>query len=195
MRFIKIGFVILLCLFLSYKVATQVDFNNTHEIGEALDSLDNVTVYYNGAVNHVKDRNLTADNYNLGLRYQCVEFVKRYYYEHYNHKMPNSYGHAKHFFNTKLAQGAFNTERGLYQFYNHGNTKPQKGDLVVFSPHIMNPYGHVAIISKVDNKTVEIIQQNPGPFSSSRETFKLWQQEGLWHVESKHLLGWLRLKY
>ncbi|MFA0963395.1 hypothetical protein AB9P05_16445 [Roseivirga sp. BDSF3-8] len=50
----------------------------------------------------VSGRNLTPDGYNLGLKYQCGEFMKRYYYLHLNHKMPDSYGHARDFFNPSL---------------------------------------------------------------------------------------------
>src|SRR5690606_23830292 len=69
-----------------------------HLVGKPVDSLNGVVVYYNGAVGHVLERNVAADGYNIGLKYQCVEFVKRYYYEHLQHKMPDSYGHAKDFF-------------------------------------------------------------------------------------------------
>jgi len=181
-------FILLTSLFGGYKIATHVDFNTAHKIGEPLDELDGVAVYYNGAVNHVKERHVTADNYNLGLRYQCVEFVKRYYYQHYQHKMPDSYGHAKHFFNAQVAHGKINKQRGLKQFRNHHSSKPQKGDLFVYHAHLLNSYGHVAIVS-----AVEIIQQNPGSFSSSRERYALRQEGSMWHVEQDLLLGWLRL--
>ncbi|MDW5290896.1 hypothetical protein [Formosa sp. PL04] len=60
---------------------------------------------------HVSGRNTTPDGYNLGLKYQCVEFVKGYYYEHYNHKMPDSYGHAKSFFNSGIKDGKRRNQR------------------------------------------------------------------------------------
>lgn len=184
--------VLLVSLFGIYKVSTGVDFNTAHKIDDQLDALDGVAVYYNGAVNHVKERNV-IDGYNLGLRYQCVEFVKRYYYQHYQHKMPDSYGHAKHFFNDKVAHGKRNKQRGLNQFRNHHSTKPQKGDLFVYRAHLLNPYGHVAIVSAVDKDSVEIIQQNAGPFSPSRERYDLVHEAGKWHVKQDLLLGWLRL--
>ena len=177
----------------AYKLATSVDFNTAHKIGDQLDALDGVAVYYNGAVNHVKERHVTSDGYNLGLRYQCVEFVKRYYYQHYHHKMPDSYGHAKHFFNVQVAHGKVNKQRGLRQFRNHDSSKPQKGDLFVYRAHLLNPYGHVAIVSAVDKDSVEIIQQNPGSFSPSRERYVLRHEGNVWHVEQDLLLGWLRL--
>lgn len=165
-----------------------------YKVGEVVDTLDNVMVYYNGNVNHVSERNLAKDGYNLGLKFQCVEFVKRYYYEHLNHKMPDSYGHAKEFYDTKLNDGAHNTKRNLLQFKNGSSFKPKIKDLIVFDGHEFNPYGHVAIISKVGEDFVEITQQNPGPNSPSRDRIELYQKDGKWLVSDDLILGWLRKK-
>lgn len=172
--------------------AKNIDFVAKHEIGEAVDSLNGVKVYYNGSVSHVSGRNLTEDGYNLGLKYQCVEFVKRYYYEHFNHKMPDSYGHAKDFFNPDLEDGAYNAKRDLYQYTNSSSAKPQVDDLIVFGPTLYNAYGHVAIISNVSDSQIEIIQQNPGPTGNSRAQLGLQKASGKWRVMSEKTLGWLR---
>lgn len=60
--------------------ATNLNPNLEHTVGEQIDDLNGVAIYFNGGVNTVEGRNLTPDGYNLGLRYQCVEFVKRYYF-------------------------------------------------------------------------------------------------------------------
>lgn len=167
-------------------------YSNFHKVGDVVDSFNNVKVYYNGSVSNVSGRNLTADNYNLGLKYQCVEFVKRYYYEALNHKMPNSYGHAKDFFNSSLKDGQKNLDRNLTQYTNSSKSKPRVSDLVIFSGTKWNRYGHVAIISRVDENAIEIIQQNPGRTASSRVTFKLELENDKWKIEHENLLGWLR---
>ncbi len=159
------------------------------EVGAKIDSLDGVYVYYNGKISHVKDRNVSSDGYNIGLRWQCVEFIKRYYYEAHNHKMPNSYGHAKHFFANGLKDGQTNPDRNLRQFTNPSKFKPRPGEIIIFDGNQWNPYGHVAIISKVENTRIEIIQQNPGPYANSREFFNLKKAEGLWTIEGNSILG------
>ena len=53
----------------------KFNFNTDFSDGQKIDSLNGVYVYYNGGVDNVTDRNTTADGYNLGLKYQCVEFV------------------------------------------------------------------------------------------------------------------------
>lgn len=158
-------------------------------IGDKVDSFNGVYVYYNGNIGHVLERNIGKDGYNIGLKYQCVEFVKRYYYLHYKHKMPDSYGHAKDFFNKKLSDGALNQARNLRQFSSPSSSKPKVGDIVIFDGHLGNPYGHVAIVSAVSDESIEIIQQNPGPTAPSRETLFLLNKDGKYELESS--LGWL----
>lgn len=166
--------------------------NQKYAIGQKLDSLNGVYVYYNGGVGNVEERNTSPDGYNLGLKYQCVEFVKRYYYEHYKHKMPDSYGNAKDFFDPAIKDGTLNPKRDLLQFTNPSQSKPCIGDLVILDGHSGNPYGHVAIISSVERNEIEIIQQNPGPFAPSRVELALDSISGKWHLSHDRLLGWLR---
>lgn len=183
---------ILTTLFFTYKVVKKVNFNSKYSVGEPIDSLNNVIVYFNGGVDNVLERN-TKEGYNIGLKYQCVEFVKRYYYEFYNHKMPDSYGHAKSFFDPNTKDGNINNQRNLIQYTNPSKSKPEIGDLIIFDGTLTNKYGHVAIISNVNEHEIEIIQQNPGPFSDSRETFSLNKTNNeKWGIENKRVLGWLR---
>lgn len=186
--------VIMLCLLglIGWYVATKVNLNPNHAVGDIMDELDGVAVYFNGGVGHSAGRNLAPDGYNLGLKYQCVEFVKRYYYYHYNHKMPDAWGHAISFFEPDLAQGALNVKRGLIQYHNGGNVSPQKGDVVVYATTKLNPYGHVALVAEVTANAVTIIQQNPGPLKPSRETYPLKYEKGNFKVEHARILGWLR---
>lgn len=190
----KVGVIItvfLVCYF-TYRGVKKINFNSKYEVGQKIDSLHNVIVYYNGGVDNVEKRN-TKDGYNLGLEYQCVEFVKRYYFEYYSHKMPDSYGHAISFYDNNVLDGKLNKKRNLIQYSNPSITKPKQGDLIVMKGSVFNKYGHVAIVSNVSSTEIEIIQQNPGPFSASRDSFKLLKKEsGKWKIKNKKVLGWLR---
>ncbi|MBA6152553.1 CHAP domain-containing protein [Gelidibacter gilvus] len=159
-------------------------------IGDTLDVFNDVYVFYNKNIGNVSGRNLAADGYNLGLKWQCVEFVKRYYYDYLNHKMPNSYGHAKDFFNPALKDNQHNKDRNLVQFTNGSSLKPEVNDLIIFDGTIFNRYGHVAIISKVNKTSIEVVQQNVG--KESRENFKLRFNNDKWTVGGSNVLGWLR---
>ena len=179
---------------LIYLVVANFSFEGRakNEIGQKVDSLNGVYVYYNGSVGNVNGRRLTKDGYNLGLKYQCVEFVKRYYYKALKHKMPHSYGHAKDFFLSSVKDGNRNKQRDLVQYTNPSASAPKVNDLVVYSGTVFNSYGHVSIVSKVSDSEIEIIQQNPGAFGKSRATFTLSKTNGKWHIDNKQILGWLR---
>lgn len=161
----------------------------SYKVGEKMDEFNGVTIYYNGGVNNVSGRRMTSDGYNLGLKYQCVEFVKRYYYQHLNHKMPDTYGHAKDFFIPAVKDGRKNTQRNLTQYTNPSKSLPKVNDLLVFKGNTFNKYGHVAIVSKVTDDEIEIIQQNT---YSSRQRFDLVKTNQKWKIKSDDLIGWLR---
>lgn len=165
---------------------------HVEEIGDTLDVFNGVYVFYNKSMNNTSGRNVTGDGYNLGLKWQCVEFVKRYYYLQLSHKMPNSYGHAKDFFNTKIEDGALNTDRNLIQFINGSKSKPEVSDLLIFDGNLFNPYGHVAIISEVNENEIEIVQQNVG--KNPRDHLPLNFHNDVWSIRQSDVLGWLRIK-
>jgi surface antigen len=185
-------FGILILLIVVFFVSKKVNLNPNYKVGQKIDSLNGVSVYYNGGVGNVDGRNLSEDGYNLGLKYQCVEFVKRYYYEKLNHKMPDTYGHAKDFFNSQIKDGKINKQRNLKQFKNPSKSKPKINDLVIYSATTLNKYGHVSIISKVTENEIEIIQQNPGSYGNSRERYDLINENGKWKIKNDRILGWLR---
>ena len=58
-----------------------------------------------------------------------------------------------------------------------------------FSPLKGNPYGHVAIISRVTDNKIVIVQQNTG--LRTRSTFTL-KKTGNWWKIYVNALGWLR---
>ncbi len=193
----KILLVVVLLLGLSYPVyrfVKKINPNTKFEVGQKLDSLNGVYVYYNGGIDNVEERNTSSDGYNIGLKYQCVEFVKRYYYEFYKHKMPDSYGNAKDFFNASVKDGELNKERNLLQFRNPSAVKPEIGDLLIMDGHAGNPYGHVAIVSNVYQDAIEVIQQNPGPFAASRALFSFDKGDSGYKIKNERILGWLRME-
>lgn len=167
---------------------------NTHydvlRHGLQIDEHNGVAIYYNGDINYVSGRSKTKDGYNLGLKYQCVEFVKRYYYQYLNHKMPDSFGHAKDFFDDTRQDGTINMIRGLTQYTNPSVTRPELNDILIFAGDNQNPFGHLAIVSKVYDDRIEIVQQNIG--SESRVHLNVHRFLDGWEVEDHTVIGWLR---
>ena len=149
-----------------------------------------VSVYENGID---QDRShgrhfRSTDDYYYGQKWQCVEFVKRFYAEAMNHRMPHPWGHARDFFDTDLKQGQLNPRRGLIQYRNGGNQCPEIHDILVFSD---TKHGHLAIVAGVYESTIEMVQQNiPG---KPVETFFLQRTDMLFFIHSpRQPDGWLR---
>ena len=168
--------------------------SNNAKAGQVVDTYKGVNVFYNGSAGNVYGRNVTDDGYNLGLKYQCVEFAKRFYYQAYNHKMADSYGHAKDFFDRSLSSGSYNKARGMYQYRNRTFEKPKVDDLCVIGPSAGNQFGHLFVITKVTRSSVEFVQQNGGYNNPSRGEYELVNQDGQWNLKAANLLGWLRMR-
>lgn len=164
-------------------------FYNGQRVGKAIDSYRGVTVYDNGLLFFRSyGKNYSSDGYYFGQKWQCVEFVKRFYYQAENHKMPDVMGHAKSFFDENLPDGALNPQRGLFQFQNGSLHEPQAGDLIVFND---TKYGHVAIVTLVGDNSLEVIQQNI--LSGTRGRFSLVTSNGHYFVAApRQPAGWLR---
>lgn len=94
-----------------------------------------------------------------GLQYQCVEYVRRFYYlvkgiETREGKMQRRWnGNANTYFKTA-------SQKGLDAFENGGNIRPEPEDILTFAG---GPYGHVAIITAVLPDRIEFIEQNFSP--------------------------------
>jgi len=161
------------------------------DANKIIDSHLGIPVYHNGTLSAVYGRHVTEDGYNLGLKYQCVEFVKRFYHDYYNHRMRQSYGHAKEFFDWNVEDGGFNYERGLNQYRNGGFFQPRENAILIFGPDRTNSFGHVGIISSVRDGEIEMISQNNGRSQKSRSTIPLLFLNGRWKIDSEHVIGWL----
>lgn len=57
----------LLIVFLYDKNKTHAS-GRTYQIGDRLDSLNHVIVYYNGGMGNISGRNTSPDGYNIGLK-------------------------------------------------------------------------------------------------------------------------------
>jgi len=155
-------------------------------VGEVIDEYRGIPVYYNGSPYESQGRHVSPGGYNYGMKWQCVEFVKRYYYNRLKHEMPDTYGHAKDFFNRALRDGDLNPQRNLYQFINGGVFKPEADDIVVYQG---DDYGHVAIITEVGEDYLMLIQQNVG--IATRHKIPFAKHNNHYYIMNKNVIGFL----
>src|SRR4029077_17434377 len=106
----------------------------------------------------------------------------------FRHEMPEPRGNAKDFFDPALADGTLNPQRGLVQYRNGSPGAPRAEDILVLGPGTLNPWGHVAIVAKVDTATLEVVQQTPGPFVASRRSFALLKSPRGWTIDNARVL-------
>ena len=158
-------------------------------IGETIDAFNGVEVYYNGSeYGSVHGKHYSKDGYYYGYEWQCVEFIKRYYYDYLGHEMPDGYGNAKDFFDDSIPQGEVNEKRGLIQYRNGDNVMPKVNDILIFND---TTYGHIAIISEVEDDYIEVIQQNMG--TQTRDKFELKKDGNNYYIGGHRTpAGWLR---
>ncbi len=164
------------------KKRSEKDFT----IGEMIDEYRGIPVYYNGSPYQSQGRHVSPGGYNYGMKWQCVEFVKRYYYNRLKHEMPDTYGHAKDFFDRELRDGDFNRRRNLYQFINGGVFKPAADDIVVYDG---DDYGHVAIITEVGEDYLMLIQQNVG--TATRHKIPFTKHNNHYYIMNQNVIGFL----
>lgn len=160
-------------------------------VGIELDRYKNVAVYDNGMIFiRSNGKNYSEDGYYCGQKWQCVEYIKRFYHDAKNHEMPDVYGDANDFFDPAVEHGHINEGRGLIQYKNGEDVSPQPDDLLVFND---TKYGHAGIITEVSETYIEIIQQNVN--SKTRDRLPLKIENGKYFVGDKRKpAGWLRLQ-
>ncbi len=130
----------------------QLETRNSCTTGQERARFNNVPAYANCPIG---SHNTYGDSYvgstYVGKKWQCVEYVQRYYRIVYGMNIKPAFGNANTFY-------TYNTHAsvGLQKFAN-GSTAPQVGDILVStSPSV----GHVAIVTGVTSTTVNIIDQN-----------------------------------
>lgn len=178
----------ILFAFAAGAIAALLIWNNA-KLGKVLDTYRGVPVYDNGILFFRSySKHYAQDGYYYGQKWQCVEFIKRFFHEAKHHKMPDVMGHAKAFFDKSLPDGAMNPKRGLLQYHNGSTEKPRPDDLIVFTD---TNYGHVGIVTGVNSASVEIIQQNI--LFHPRQRLTLVSSNGHYFISAPRVpAGWLR---
>ncbi|MDW8350187.1 MAG: CHAP domain-containing protein [Verrucomicrobiae bacterium] len=150
-----------------------------------------MAVYDNGE-DYVRSwgRHYAWCGYYYGQKWQCVEFVKRFFYQAKGHRMPEVMGHAIDFWDEEVEDGGMNEARGLRQYRNGGAVAPAADDLLVVA---WTRYGHVAVISEVNRGAgyVEVVQQNVRGRTRERWAYRVEAGQH-WVGEEGEVVGWMR---
>ncbi|MFD2157332.1 CHAP domain-containing protein [Rubritalea tangerina] len=177
-------------LYLKKKQTPPPPHTDCPPLGSIVHYHKGIPIYSNGLqAFESHGKHYAADGYYYGHKWQCVEFIKRYFHDAHKHHMPNVWGHAKDYFHPELAHGALNPDRNMLQFHNGSDQAPQVNDLLVWNNP---PYGHVAIIAEVHHDHIVVAQQNI--IGAPTQRFPLTHHNGSFTINDDiQPAGWLRL--
>jgi|ERR1044071_1447028 surface antigen len=119
--------------------------------GTNLGSFNGVTVFSNGSSTFYSGLSNTVNGIYTGIKWQCVEYVRRYYLVVYGANLGALYrGNANTWYDNA-------GKMGLDRFPNGSTTSPQVGDIITSNG---GSFGHVAIVRSVTSNQVCTAQQN-----------------------------------
>jgi hypothetical protein len=137
-----------------------------------------VVAYCNSSKYNLVDHYL--DGLPTGKKWQCVEFVRRYYMQIHGLTFPSV---ANAYEMMKLTEFIdINTQQSYpCTFYSPTESTPQKDDILILE---YEKYGHTAIIVGVQGKRIRIAEQNWDPWVASYYSREL-------SVDDPLIIGWL----
>lgn len=138
----------ILCIFVYATIANSesafVSEIDRDPWGTYVGKFHEVCAYSNGTTGYVGP----YDTY--GYRYQCVEWVNRFYVQMMVHKNMRGSGNANQYYDK------YDT-LGLNRYPNGGTEPPKPADILCSNG---GQYGHIAIVREVGSNYVKVIQQN-----------------------------------
>jgi len=155
--------------------------------GTQVGEYNGVTAYSNYEIDYVSDEYNYVDAYNTGMKWQCVEYVNRYYYIVYGMEIRIPGTNAEDYYDTA-------SDRGLVAYPNGDTTSPQPGDVLCSNGGTL---GHVAIVREVEGDSLHVIHQNwANTEADNDKTISMSVSDGHYTVSgfsgSYPVQGWLR---
>lgn len=127
--------------------------NNNYRFGTTTGTYNGVPAYSNCHYTYFSGQPNSYSGYTTGYKWQCVEYVARYFKAVFNKKIAG--GNANTYCDNASAKGLKKSDNGKT------GDKPQPGNVICSNG---GSYGHCAIVRKVGSDYVEVIEQN---FNSS----------------------------
>ena len=150
---------VLVSIFMSCFIFSALAVNAAEPFGTDLGEFNGVIVYSNCDDDCVECNNYCQDQHYIngtyiGIKWQCVEYVRRYYHTVYNLDLASKWrGHANTWYDNAATMG-------LARFANGSLDMPQVGDILVSEGIPDVNVGHIAIIRDISDNSVCTIQQN-----------------------------------
>jgi len=172
-------------LFSIISILLLTSFNKEKALGE----VNNVISYANNNSN----KNNYINNIYTGLKWQCVEFARRYLIINYNITF-DSIDNAYNIFDLPYFISLKNNMMiKINKYVNGSKTPPMKDSLLIWNRYYKNT-GHVAIITNIDNDIITIAEQNYNNNSWNGNNYsrklKIVFNNG-YYIMNNNILGWI----
>ena len=144
----------------------------------------------NGVVSYCKiDQDNLKDHYvdgiNTGKKWQCVEFVRRYYLQTHRLTFP-SVEDAYEMRRLTHMTNVDTKESVPCSFFPSGTSTPRVDDIIILH---LDPYGHTGIVVSVDSgNTLRIAEQNWKEWERPHDSREL-------SLNDPAIIGWIRVEH
>jgi len=153
--------------------------------------IDSIAIYDNLAYGQEEDFYHVAKkggNYNgivYGIKFQCVEFARRYYIQHFHVTFPEV-DNAYNLFHLKYATDLRTKKKlRLRAIPNSVTEMPEPGDMIIWKPEgKYHTTGHVAIMKQIVNRSIVTITEQNGSTKNGHRNIR---------IHHPGILGWVRL--
>ena len=119
-----------------------------------------ITLYKQDSTTNNSDEPIYWNGIYTGIKYQCVELARRYYLIKYGLLFEEVRG-AKDIMNLQTIYHMENKRYVQWPTYSNAGL-PMVGSLLIWDASEQFSYGHVAIVTGIRQKYVEVIEQNYG---------------------------------
>ena len=187
-------------------------FSHGTILGKTVSGVEGHASNYSGIICFSRDDfEHMEDNVFFGIKWQCVEFARRYWYKRYGCLLGEVQLAADIWKekNVRIVPTERNRIVPLRHFENGAEIAPREGDLVIYDIHPSLHTGHVAVVVEVGDSFVRVAEQNrnngkmwPGNYSFELRldtkvklnSLGVTSKEYHLHDHDCHgLLGWMRL--
>jgi len=137
-----------------------------------------------------------------GLKWQCVEFSRRYLILNHNitfTNVVNAYNifELEYFtlLDNSIDNSIVNSIVPIYKYINGSNIRPHIGSLLIWNKHDDDITGHVAVITKINLDNIEIGEQNYKNIKWSNNYSRTlpFKDDNGFHIIDTHIIGWINI--
>jgi hypothetical protein len=139
----------------------------------------------------IEKRNYINNTF-TGLKWECVEYVRRYLILNKGITF-NEIDNAYQIFNLDYFIDIYTNKKiKIYKHYNGSNIIPNIGSLLIWDKYLdKNRTGHIAIITHVSDKYIELVEQNWK--NSKNRRIKVDIINNGYYIKDGNIIGWINI--